>query len=66
MVIYLRRDSNKSFSISRHVLQEMTVDTFVPNDTKIENDGNGIIHLIVIFNYGLAQFRNITIPIFAY
>ena len=44
MVFYLRRDSNKSFSISRHVLQEMTVDTFVPNDTKIENDGNGIIH----------------------
>lgn len=24
----------------RHVLQEMTVDTFIPNDTKILNDGN--------------------------
>lgn len=32
--------SNESSFISRHVLQEMTVDTFVPNDTKIQNDGN--------------------------
>ena len=25
---------------SRHVLQEMTVDTFIPNDTKILDNGN--------------------------
>ncbi|TQD71858.1 hypothetical protein C1H46_042607 [Malus baccata] len=42
-------DSNKSFSISRHVLQEMIVDTFVPNDTKIENDGR--INIITGPNY---------------
>lgn len=26
-------------TICRHLLQEMTVDTFIPNDTKIYNDG---------------------------
>jgi DNA mismatch repair protein MSH5 len=25
--------------VCRHVLQEMTVDTFIPNDTKIFHDG---------------------------
>ncbi|KAL6199389.1 hypothetical protein ACLB2K_029173 [Fragaria x ananassa] len=33
----------------RHVLQEMTVDTFVPNDTKIQNDGR--INIITGPNY---------------
>ncbi|KAI3948865.1 hypothetical protein MKX01_022279 [Papaver californicum] len=33
----------------RHVLQEMTVDTFVPNDTKIHK--NGRIHIITGPNY---------------
>lgn len=33
----------------RHVLQEMTVDTFVPNDTKIHN--NGRINIITGPNY---------------
>ncbi|CAN1339826.1 DNA mismatch repair protein MSH5 [Linum perenne] len=33
----------------RHVLQEMTVDTFIPNDTKIVDDGR--IHVITGPNY---------------
>uniref|UniRef100_A0A7N2M9B0 DNA mismatch repair protein MSH5 n=1 Tax=Quercus lobata TaxID=97700 RepID=A0A7N2M9B0_QUELO len=33
----------------RHVLQEMTVDTFIPNDTKILDDGR--IHIITGPNY---------------
>ncbi|XP_023740094.1 DNA mismatch repair protein MSH5 isoform X1 [Lactuca sativa] len=33
----------------RHVLQEMTVDTFIPNDTKIIDQGN--IHIITGPNY---------------
>ncbi|KAL4579994.1 hypothetical protein LXL04_016166 [Taraxacum kok-saghyz] len=33
----------------RHVLQEMTVDTFIPNDTKIIDHGN--IHIITGPNY---------------
>uniref|UniRef100_A0A7N0T338 DNA mismatch repair protein MSH5 n=1 Tax=Kalanchoe fedtschenkoi TaxID=63787 RepID=A0A7N0T338_KALFE len=33
----------------RHVLQEMTVDTFIPNDTKIGDDGK--IHIITGPNY---------------
>ncbi|XP_004295833.1 PREDICTED: DNA mismatch repair protein MSH5 [Fragaria vesca subsp. vesca] len=33
----------------RHVLQDMTVDTFVPNDTKIQNDGR--INIITGPNY---------------
>ncbi|KAF3453432.1 hypothetical protein FNV43_RR03872 [Rhamnella rubrinervis] len=33
----------------RHVLQEMTVDTFIPNDTKIQNDGR--INIITGPNY---------------
>ncbi|OAY66081.1 DNA mismatch repair protein MSH5, partial [Ananas comosus] len=36
-------------SASRHALQEMTVDTFVPNDTKIFN--NGRINIITGPNY---------------
>nr|XP_043628919.1 DNA mismatch repair protein MSH5 [Erigeron canadensis] len=33
----------------RHVLQEMTVDTFIPNDTKIVDHGN--VHIITGPNY---------------
>ncbi|KAK9212714.1 hypothetical protein WN943_002096 [Citrus x changshan-huyou] len=33
----------------RHVLQEMTVDTFIPNDTRIDNDGR--INIITGPNY---------------
>ncbi|KAM6554193.1 hypothetical protein CsatB_014955 [Cannabis sativa] len=33
----------------RHVLQEMTVDTFIPNDTKIQNEGR--INIITGPNY---------------
>ncbi|KDP39150.1 hypothetical protein JCGZ_00907 [Jatropha curcas] len=33
----------------RHILQEMTVDTFIPNDTKIEDDGR--INIITGPNY---------------
>ncbi|KAI3804732.1 hypothetical protein L1987_26500 [Smallanthus sonchifolius] len=33
----------------RHVLQEMTVDTFIPNDTKIIDQGN--VHIITGPNY---------------
>ncbi|CAN1149462.1 DNA mismatch repair protein MSH5 [Linum perenne] len=33
----------------RHVLQEMTVDTFIPNDTKIVDDGR--VHVITGPNY---------------
>ncbi|XP_039140049.1 DNA mismatch repair protein MSH5 isoform X1 [Dioscorea cayenensis subsp. rotundata] len=35
----LTEDSLIDIQNGRHVLQEMTVDTFVPNDTKILNDG---------------------------
>lgn len=34
-------------TITRHVLQEMTVDTFIPNDTKILDDGKGKIYSII-------------------
>ncbi|PON91946.1 DNA mismatch repair [Trema orientale] len=33
----------------RHVLQEMTVDTFIPNDTRIQNDGR--VNIITGPNY---------------
>ncbi|KAG0501432.1 hypothetical protein HPP92_001504 [Vanilla planifolia] len=35
----LTEDSQLDIQNGRHVLQELTVDTFVPNDTKIFNDG---------------------------
>lgn len=49
--------------IIRHVLQEMTVDTFVPNDTMIQNEGKGIVHLIVeILNYSWLSSGKWKIP----
>ncbi|XP_020274527.1 DNA mismatch repair protein MSH5 isoform X2 [Asparagus officinalis] len=45
----LTDDSLIDIQNGRHVLQEMTVDTFVPNDTKILNDGR--INIITGPNY---------------
>lgn len=36
---HLLRGSVLYNSFSRHVLQEMTVDTFIPNDTNITREG---------------------------
>ncbi|KAI4314224.1 hypothetical protein L6164_027157 [Bauhinia variegata] len=40
---FLTEESILDIRNGRHVLQEMTVDTFIPNDTKILNDGRIII-----------------------
>ncbi|KAK8969744.1 DNA mismatch repair protein MSH5 [Platanthera guangdongensis] len=45
----LTEDSLLDIQNGRHVLQELTVDTFVPNDTKISNDGR--INIITGPNY---------------
>ncbi|KAG0496909.1 hypothetical protein HPP92_001600, partial [Vanilla planifolia] len=45
----LTEDSQLDIQNGRHVLQELTVDTFVPNDTKIFNDGR--INIITGPNY---------------
>ncbi|XP_020590796.1 DNA mismatch repair protein MSH5 isoform X4 [Phalaenopsis equestris] len=45
----LTEDSLIDIQNGRHVLQELTVDTFVPNDTKISNDGR--INIISGPNY---------------
>ncbi|KAL9659100.1 hypothetical protein QQ045_009639 [Rhodiola kirilowii] len=45
----LTTDSLLDIRNGRHVLQEMTVDTFIPNDTKIVGDGR--IHIITGPNY---------------
>lgn len=45
----LTTDSLLDIRNGRHVLQEMTVDTFIPNDTKIVDDGK--IHIITGPNY---------------
>lgn len=45
----LTEDSLLDIHNGRHVLQELTVDTFVPNDTKISNDGR--INIITGPNY---------------
>ncbi|CAM8902860.1 unnamed protein product [Rhodiola kirilowii] len=45
----LTTDSLLDIRNGRHVLQEMTVDTFIPNDTKIIGDGR--IHIITGPNY---------------
>ncbi|KAI9161743.1 hypothetical protein LWI28_020312 [Acer negundo] len=46
---HLLKAVNFSAELDWHVLQEMTVDTFIPNDTKIHN--NGRIHIITGPNY---------------
>lgn len=37
----------------RHVLQEMAVDTFIPNDTKIFDDGKLMVHYMPAINFNL-------------
>ncbi|XP_044473613.1 DNA mismatch repair protein MSH5 isoform X2 [Mangifera indica] len=45
----LTQETSLDIQNGRHLLQEMTVDTFIPNDTKIYNDGR--INIITGPNY---------------